>query len=381
MKKVYWRPSKVPRSVLVVIGILAIAMLLSVEFLKTKKRQPHYQEKIQAARAMKYGMEAIRQYRIKNIGPIDPEVDPANSGLIGLLVSPITSTTGYLPAKQTTVNPNWAAVMVAMFKEVGAKGGDVIAIGFSGSFPAINLAIFVAAETLKLKVVAINSVSASTWGANIADLTWLDMERILHSRGVISHRSVAATLGAEEDMALGITKRGREMLHASIERNNVRFLDVQGMKENIDARMAIYQELAEGHRIVAYVNVGGGAVSVGRTTGKRLYEPGLNRRPRPRALKVDSVMSRFARQGIPLIHMVRMDTLAETYGLPKSPLEMPNVGDGHIFVSTEYNLYLAMVNLVILLFVLIGFLRFDIGFRIFGSSRTAQAPTHPEPMV
>jgi len=120
---------------------------------------------------MKYGMEATRQYRIKNVGPIDPEVDPANSGMIGLLLSPITSKTGFLPAKQTTVNPNWAAVMVAMFKEVGAKEGDVIAMGFSASFPAINLATLVAAETLRLNVIAINSVGASTWGANIPDLS------------------------------------------------------------------------------------------------------------------------------------------------------------------------------------------------------------------
>ena len=129
------------------------------------------------------------------------------------------------------------------------------------------------------------------------------------------------------------------------------------------------------------MNVGGGAVSVGRTTGKRLYEPGINRRPEPRALRVDSVMSRFARRGVPVIHMVRIDTLAEEYGLPKSPRDMPNVGDGHIFARTEYNLYLASVNLVILIFVLFVFLRLDIGFRIFGSSRVAQAPTHPEPMV
>ena len=36
---------------------------------------------------------------------------------------------------------------------------------------------------------------------------------------------------------------------------------------------------------------------------------------------------------------------------------------------------------IILLFVLYAFLKLDIGYRIFGSSRTTQPPKHPEPMV
>ena len=109
MKKVYWRPTKVPRIILIVISLLAIVSILSIEFLKVQKKQPYYDEKIQAARTMKKGLEEIKAHRLKIVGPIDKDVDPANSGIIGLPASIITSNAGYLPAKQTTINPNWAA--------------------------------------------------------------------------------------------------------------------------------------------------------------------------------------------------------------------------------------------------------------------------------
>ena len=177
MKKIYWRPTQIPRVILLVCVILAIASVSSVELITVKTKRPYYSKKIQAALAMKNGMEAIKDYRLKHSSPIDSEFDPADSGMIGLPESPITSKAGQLAAKQQTVNPNWAAVMVEMYKDAGLKKGDTVAMGFSGSFPALNLAAIVGAEALNLNVVAITSVAASTWGANIPNFTWLDMER------------------------------------------------------------------------------------------------------------------------------------------------------------------------------------------------------------
>jgi poly-gamma-glutamate system protein len=355
--------------------------MASVEFFKVEIKQPYYKEKIQAARLMKRGMEIIREYRVRHVGPIDSEIDPANSGLIGLPESPITSTVGLLPAKQTTLNPNWGAVLVQMFKKAGANEGDVAAMGFSGSFPALNLAALSAAEVLKLKVVAISSTTASAWGANIPSLTWLDMERVLYNKGLISYRSAAASLGGLEDRAMAGSKKMRQLLREAVERNKTNFIDIEDSQKNIDTRMETYHGLAEGKRIAVYVNVGGGTVSVGRAAGKKLYKPGLNRKPSRLALSVESVMSRFAREGIPVIHMVYINELAGKYGLPQSLNRMPKVGEGNIFLKLEYNFHLVTANLLILICVLYVFLRRDIGYRIFGSSRITQTPKHPEPMV
>jgi poly-gamma-glutamate system protein len=367
--------------VLIVISILSITFLLSVEIFKVRRKQPYYTEKMQAAQLMKEGIEALRKYRIKHIGPIDTETDPTNSGLIGVSTSPITSKFGYLTAKQTSINPNWAAVMVEMLKKSDVKEGDSIAMGFSGSFPAINLAALAAAEVLKLKAIPITGVAGSTWGANIPDFTWLDMERIIHKSKIISYRSVAASFGGYDDRALARSKMGRNLLTKAIVRNKIQYLEFESISQSIDARMEIYRKSAKGKRIAAYVNVGGSTVSVGSIAGKILYKPGLNRRISPAALKVDSVMSRFAREGVPIIHMVHMNDLAEKYGLTKTPVVLPKVGEGQIFFKLKYNLYLVATNLITLILVLYVFLKSDIGFRIFGSKRITLTPKHAEPMV
>jgi poly-gamma-glutamate system protein len=381
MKKIYWRPSKVPRTVLIMIAIFAVTGMLSVELFKDKKRQKHYREKTRAAMAMKEAMDVLKKYRERHVQAIDPEVDPTGSGLIGLSESPITSKFGDLYAKQTSINPNWAAVLVEMLKEAGAKQGEVVAMGFSGSFPAINLAALTAAEALKMKVVAITSVTASTWGANIPSFAWLDMERILYGAKIVAQLSSAASLGGIEDQGLVKSKRGSQMLRRAIERNRIRFIEVDDITESIDARMQVYQDFAGESRIAAYINVGGGTVSVGRRVGKRLYEPGLNRKFSKDALEVDSVMSRFAREGIPIIHMVHIARLAGKYGLPKRPLTIASVGEGNIFLKLEYNFYLLAMNLVAIFLILYVFLKSDIGYRVFGPTRTTQTPRHPEPMV
>ena len=382
MKKIYWRPSKVPRRILIIIAALAVVAITAVEVLKLKVKQPYYDQKIQAARNMKYGMEVLKKYRLKRFGPVDPDADPANSGLIGVAESPITSKWGHLPAKQTTINPNWAAVMVEMLKKAGAEEGEVVAMGFSGSFPALNLAAYTAAEALNLKPVVISSVTASTWGANMPEFTWLDMERLLFQNGIISRRSVIASVGGLDDKAVHISKKGLRLIESAIARNKTNILEAKTFKENINERIAIYQSFSEGKRIAAYINVGGGTVSVGTKVGKKLFNPGLNRKPlRANMKKVDSVMTRFAQEGVPLIHMVFIDRLAERYGLPTSPTMMQEVGECEIFVHYEYNYYLVVACLIGLLFISYLFLRKDIGYRIFGSSRAAQAPKHPEPMV
>ena len=145
--------------------------------------------------------------------------------------------------------------------------------------------------------------------------------------------------------------------------------------------MNLFQELAQGKRIAAYINVGGGMASVGPRIGKYRYKPGVNRKPPQNATKIYSVTTRFARARVPIIHIYRIDQLADEYGLPKSPTAIPNVGGGHIFVKLEYNLVLVSVSLVLLLFISYLFLKLDIGYRIFGSKRITEAPRHPEPMV
>ena len=381
MKKIYWRPSGVSRSMMLMMTAFAIVGMLSVEVFKTNITQKLYKEKIKAAKLMESGVSLMGQKRAEVVGHIDLENDPTRSGLIGELMTEITSNSGHLEAKQTTINPNWAAVMVELYRRAKLKKGDTVALGLSGSFPALNLAAFMAAEAMELKVISIVGVSASMWGANHPKFTWLDMESALFERKLISRRSVAASLGGVGDRARGSSPAGRAALRAAIERHNLPLLGSKTPDEGLAERMEVYQREAGGEPIKAYINVGGNTLSVGSLVGKKLYKSGLNLNPSADALSVDCVMTRFAREDIPVIHMIRVHSLATKFGLPLSPTVLPKVGEGKVFTKAEYNLNLVIGVLIALLDSLYIFMKSDIGYRIFYSGDVKEGAKPPTPMV
>jgi hypothetical protein len=128
--------------------------------------------------------------------------------------------------------------------------------------------------------------------------------------------------------------------------------------------MQVFMAQSRGAPIKAYINVGGGAVSVGRATGKKRYRPGLNLQPPPSALEIDSVMTRFMKRKTPIIHLVDVGRLAAMYGLPEAPTTMPAVGAGAVLVRREYNRWLAGGALATIAVVLRAFVLRDWGYRL-----------------
>ncbi|MDH3520045.1 MAG: poly-gamma-glutamate system protein [Myxococcales bacterium] len=364
MQNLYWRPARTSRIVHVLVALIAVAVLFSAERFQIIHIQPHFDEKLEAAQRMQRGMDVIRTYRIRNVSALDTEVDPTNSGLIGFAASNTTTNTGSLEAKRTTTNPNWAGAVVDLLLRAGVEPGDLIAVGVSGSFPALNLATFVAAEVLDLQVVSIATAGASSWGANIPGLSWLDMERILIEAKVISKGSVAASLGGARDRALGMPRSGRRRLRDAIDRNRVIFIDTSDEISSIDKRMEIYAQQSGGRRYSAYVNAGGSLVSVGPKDVKRIYGPGLILKPHPRALQIDSVIMRFLTDGVPVVNLSKVIPLAEQYGLPVEPTELPAVGEGSVFEKRDHNRSLIAGGLAFLLLSLYGLLKLELGARI-----------------
>lgn len=381
MKKVYWKPAKTSWQIHVIIAIVSLICIASVELFKIKIKKPNYQEKVEAAQLMDSAIKVLRKYRLEKIGPVDPEVDPVDSGIIGTLITPITSNSGVREAKLATVNPNWAAVMIEIFDKAGIKDGDTIAAGFSGSFPALNIAVLSAAQVMKLKVIAISSAAASTWGANIPDMSWLDMERILNENKLISNRSVAASLGGSQDRAVGMSKEGKELLRKIIERNGAELIFAKDEKINLDTRMAIYNQKSGDAPIKAFVNVGGGTISVGTRIGKQLFSPGLNKNPDFETLQIDSVMTRFAKEDIPIIHMTKIRSLSEKYGLPYTFSTIPRPGEGTLFSSYVYDKVIVSISLLIIVSLLVVFIKMGYGGRIFSFDSSKKEKGNSEPMV
>ena len=352
MKGVYWKPPGRALRGQALIAAVALVGIVAVESFPIDGSESRMAERQRASRLALEAMREIRAERLRRGIPIDRETDPADSGLIGLAMSPVTSDPGSLPAKQTTINPNFAALLVQWLAEADVREGDAVAIGFSGSFPALNVCVCAAVETLGLRPIIITSAAASQWGANHPDFLWLDMERHLRGRGILKSGSAAASIGGLEDRGVGMSKPGRDLLLAAIRRNAVPAIEPRDFADGVDCRMAIYQKRAGASPIAAYINVGGGTISVGSRIGKRLFRPGLNLRV-PRGLAgVDSVTARFIRAGTPVIHLVRIEQLATSHKLPICPTAIPPVGHGIPSSTPTPNRWLIVTSLIAILLAL-----------------------------
>lgn len=384
MKKLYWRPGKISWKIHLMIMLTAITGIILVENLKFTIEVEHYDIKIRASQIMQDAITTIKDYRVKNNieMPIDPEIDPMESGLIGPHLTPITTKSVSLEAKQITVNPNWAAVIIEMFKQAKLERGDTIGAAFSGSFPAMNIAVLAAAEAMGLKIVLISSLGSSTFGANIPELNWLVMEDILHNKRIItSRRSVGYSLGGTKDIGVSMTKDGRDLLKRLVQASNTEFIYERDPQNNIDQRLKLYNKYSE-EKIKLFVNVGGNTYVAGKRLTKNLYRQGLIFQPSYQAMAVDSVMARFAKRRVPLINIRGPKSLARKYQFPIEVQRIPVVGRGRVFATQKYNKILVGIVLFIIASFLLLFIKMDIGYRIFSTKKSeSDKKTNPGQMV
>jgi poly-gamma-glutamate system protein len=267
-------------------------------------------------------------------------------------MSMVTSLPGHLISKQTSANPNFAAVAVHYLKEAGARSGDHVAVGCTGSFPALNIAVLSAAETMGLKVSLISSAASSQFGANHPQQMWPEMEKRLAEEGVFATRSLAVSRGGFRDNAAGMTDETRAILDAAIDRSGRPHLQCASIDDSITHRMKLYADSAgDAGRFAAYINVGGGSASVGGTRGNDQLGSGLILPERLRQLDapIDSVATRFLRSDVPVINMIHVVSLAQQHGLPVAPRARPTVGDGNVYASTRSSKTYAALGIVAIL--------------------------------
>lgn len=323
-------------------------------------------------------MEVVKDEKLRRGIPIDKEADPAYSGLIGSFVSSVTTDAGSLEAKQTSINPNWAAVVIDLLQKAHVREGDPVAVSFSGSFPALNIAVCAALAALNLRPTIISSVSSSQWGANQPGFLWLDIERFLQERGLIPFRSAAASFGGRHDRGREMPEKGRRLVTEAAEKNGISLIRANTLRENIDERMAVYFRSGPPK---AYINVGGGRAAVGERSFKALLKPGLLAAQTVPKTRADSAILRFLKEQTPVIQLYDIRHLAREYGLSIAPAAMPAIGEGSVYYATHYNKWLAAAILFGIVFGLFVFSRSDWGFRILQSSSRREEIGPPEPMV
>ncbi len=362
------------------VALVSIAALVVVEKNTVSRERVYYKDKIAAARLASVAFDAIRAERIKMGHAINYEYDPAGTGLLGDANSPVTTNPGYVTSKRSTANPNFAAVALYLLKKAGLRRGDVVAIGMTGSFPAMNICVLAAAQVMGLKPIIITSVGSSQWGANFTDFMWPDMERLLNERNIIHFQSDAMTRGGIDDNALGLDDEAIALIDAAVERGGRPAMPVRNYKDSYDRRLEIYTTAAGEKPISAYINIGGGTVSVGRAIGKKIFKSGLNTDVHTGVLSPDdSVMMYFAQKRVPVIHFSKFNGMAATYQLPANPQVAQKAGVGPVFVSQSYNKYLAGAFMAVILLLMFAFVRMDWGYRLLKGNRSPSSARDSTP--
>jgi len=348
--------------VLIVLGLMSIGLLILVENTKHEQTQPFFQEKLDAARLMENSIAHLKATHFKDEVAVDNINDPNDTRIIGTRFSSITSGRGSLPSKLSTTNPNFGALMVQLLRDAGVKKGDHIAIGATGSFPALNIATCAAAKVLGLNVSLITSVTSSSWGANDPLYTFPDMHASLVEAGLLSQSILASSIGANQDIGRTLSPEGRHEASQAILRNNLTFINGSSLSDNIERRMELFnaRERELGKPVAVYVNVGGGVASLGSDINSESLPSGLSKETKLELFEDKTgVMFRMASRQIPIINLRNVQVLMSRYDLPRDPVPMPLPGDGKLFYDLKYDLRYVFGATGLLVWLLFAIIVFD----------------------
>lgn len=365
--RVYYRPAGPSTTELLFLAVFGAVLVWGLEHYRPSADAPLRRMALGAAERADRAFETLRQARLEKHIAIDPKLDPAGSGLIFSADTIISTSKGSLSSKQTSIHPDFAALLVKFWNDLGIQPHDHVAVGYTGSFPALNTALLAAAAEMDLDLVIVTSAASSDYGASDPRFTWLDMERVLRERARMPYQTGAASLGGIEDRALGLSSEARDVLTRAIQNSGAVFLNAKNYDESLRERVR-FLESNEGNKpFKAYVNIGGGAVSLGRSRTKARLGPGIVEPKTSEA--TDSVAAYFLSRDIPVIHLGQVVELAKHYGIPLRPKTHPRPGSSRLFRSGPPHPAWTLLSIVAFLTLLIWV----------GKRARARAPLGPLP--
>ena len=333
---------------LLIVLLAALFSILLVENFKTKQKTNYYNQQIKAARIMKTSIETIKKHR-KELGiPINKDNDPNQTGVIGKEYTSLTTTLGNLESKRTALNPDFAAVMVKYYQEIGLEEGDYIGVGASGSFPGLILATLSASKVLNLNPIIIYSIGASTYGANIPDFTFIEMLDALNKENVFPYEIKAVSLGGNLDKAKGLlTEDSKEVFKEVAQKSDATYIYHEDLRDSIEQRMDIYSKASKQSEIASFVNIGGAVANFGQTNSSLSFPNGLVLNPPPIPDdKNRGLIFEYAARNKPIIHLLNIRELASQNDITVDPVPLPEPGNSGVYYEVVYNKFVVIISLL-----------------------------------
>ena len=267
-----FRPQIQKTSTLFFIALFNVFMVFLAVKSETKIKRLGFDDKVQASKKMNQYLLALN----KKIEFEKSEIDLYQTGLIGLNNSSITTIQDYdssmVRSKLLTTHPNFAAMFVEFFYDAELNRGDTIAVSMTGSFPGANLALLSACETMGIVPVIMSSAGSSAWGANREEFSWPIIESFLLDEKIIKQKSISYSMGGDNDNGDNLSDKGVELLESVIP-NNVIFINELSLLDNIELKLDLFKKMSTNYSL--YVNIGGGASSLGPGIDKDTLQVGL----------------------------------------------------------------------------------------------------------
>jgi len=267
-----FRPQIQKTSTLFFIALFNICMVYLAVNSETKIKRLGFQHKVQSSEKMQQCLSALNQ----NFSLKKSKLDIYDTGLIGTNNSSITTIQDYdssmVKSKLLTTHPNFSAIFVELFYEAEIQSGDTIAVSMTGSFPGANIALLSVCETMNITPIIISSAGSSSWGANREELSWPIIENFLHGQKILNKKSIAYSMGGDNDNGDNLSDRGIEILESVIP-DNVVFVNELNLLDNIETKSILFKKVSSNYSM--YVNIGGGASSLGSGNDKDTLQVGL----------------------------------------------------------------------------------------------------------
>ena len=333
--------------------ILAILVTLATT---TMEKCRYYDEKMAASEITNTCFQKIKQYKIDHGIEFSKE-DIQETGMLGKSFSYITTTTGVVESKRTSINPNFSAVIIEMFKDAGIRKGDEVGLIFSGSFPALNIAVMAACDVFELKTCVMASIGASSYGANDPNFTFFDMANYLNEEGALKTKIDYISLGGSHDVGDDFWEGVSEAIVERINESSATYISISDYLENLEYREKAFHNQVPNMKLL--INVGGNIVAMGRDDEAYIYNNGLIK---PSYLSTTvlkgnfekkGLIERYLNQGIPVIHMLNLKSIATKYNLPYDPTTVPTVGEGDIYFEKEYRLSIPIISITVSVGILV----------------------------
>lgn len=229
--------------------------------------------------------------------------------LIGEEFTPITTTLGHMEDKERSLDPRFARVLSDFFSDLQLGKGDAVAIGASGSFPGLLLAVLAACESMELRPLLICSLGSSMYGANRPGATIVDMVRYLYPPSKVNSMLIGFSLGGGCDRGEGaLFPEWEGALMNEARRLGGRLIMEKDLSSSVSRRMDLYIEAAGDRGIGCFVGVGGAAVTFGVGEAAAAFPNGVTMEPFD-GMPEEGLLSGFLKKGVPVIHLLCVRSL------------------------------------------------------------------------